>query len=39
MQEQGNRIDPSQKPIIFLEQRPTETAELTDEPTNYADLE
>jgi len=39
MQEQGNRIDPSQKPIIFLEERPMATAESTDEPTNYADLE
>ena len=33
MQEQGNLIDPTQKPIIFLEKRPSTIAESTEEPT------
>ena len=40
MQEQGNRIDPNQKPIIFLEERSSATAESTDESkTTYAGLD
>ncbi len=40
MQEQGNLIDPTQKPIIFLEKRPSTIAESTEEPTTtYAGLE
>lgn len=40
MQEQGNRVDPSQKPIVFLPERTSSTAELTEEPTaTYAGLE
>jgi hypothetical protein len=39
MIEQGTRIDPNQKPIIFLEKTPSPTAELTDETTSYAGLE
>lgn len=40
MQEQGNRIDPTQKPIIFLEERSTAAAKSMGEPTTtYAGLE
>lgn len=39
MQEQGNRIDPSQKPIIWIEPSPKEAAEVPDDSTTYAGLE
>lgn len=40
MQEQGNRVDPSQKPIVFLQERTSSATELTEEPTaTYAGLE
>lgn len=39
MEEQGNRIDPTQKPIIWLEPLTAEDSEPVDESTRYADLD
>lgn len=39
MKEQGNLIDPTQKPIIWLEPLTAEESESLDESTRYADLD
>lgn len=39
MEEQGNRVDPTQKPIIWVEPLTAEESEPLDESTRYADIQ